>query len=244
MGLTVQSAMNTAADTLRANLVPLALGSFLYLLFTSGVEMLGSLLPLNGAMLSFEASLAISIVSQVIGVLLMLGMIKMCQEALAGREPRVAELVMAYRGLWKGLVVIGLIAVAVLAWIVPAALIMGVAARGGAIGLTIAWCALLAALVVTLSVGLGLSLALYEIVYDPGVGPLEALRRSWRMTGGHRGTILGLGVASFFAFLLGFLACGVGLILSYAYVFLLLGAAHQSLRREIGLRDAVAPSAF
>lgn len=243
-GLTVPDAINTAADTLRANLVPLSIGSFFYLVFTSGVEAIGRVMRLQGQLPSVELVLGIQLVSQLIGGLLMLGLVKMSQDALEGREVRVADLVMSYRLLWKGVVAVGVIFGSTVVMLVLGALVVGVATRGGPVGLTLAWCAFLGLATAMTYVALGLSLAVYEIVYDPGVGPIEALRRSWRMSRGHRFTLLGLGVASLFAFLLGALACGVGIVVSYAYMFLLFGAAHRALRREIGLRDAVAPSAF
>lgn len=244
MGLSAQAAMDAAADTLRAHLAPLLVGSFFYLLFTSGVETAGRVIALEGAAPTHGVAVGISLVSQVVGGLLMLGLIKMCQDALAGREPRVADLVMSYRLLWKWVAAMLLMGLLAIALMIPAAVAVWGISRLGSLGVGLALVTGVGVFAGLVYVFLGLSLATYEIVYDPEAGALEALHRSWRMTRGQRWTLLGLGFVSFFAFVLGALACGVGIIASYAYTFLLFAAAHRSLRRGIGLEDTVAPAAF
>ncbi|HEY3496659.1 MAG TPA: hypothetical protein VGK73_18295 [Polyangiaceae bacterium] len=57
-------------------------------------------------------------------------------------------------------------------------------------------------------------LALYPaLVVDQGLSGIDALKKSWEMTKGHKMTIFVVGLIGLFVFLAGGLACGIGMLL-------------------------------
>lgn len=66
-------------------------------------------------------------------------------------------------------------------------------------------------------VGCRLSLVSY-LVMDKGLGPMEALETSWKMTKGHFWTIFGLSIVSFFILILGLILAIVGVIPALSWI--------------------------
>jgi uncharacterized membrane protein len=61
---------------------------------------------------------------------------------------------------------------------------------------------------------LAFGLCLYQpLIVDQGLSGVDALKKSWEMTKGHKVTIFILGIIGFFVFLAGALACGIGALL-------------------------------
>jgi uncharacterized membrane protein len=81
------------------------------------------------------------------------------------------------------------------------------------IGFVIAWF-IGSILCVVPGVILSLGLSLYgAIIVDQGLSGLDALKKSWEMTKGHKMTIFVMGILGFFVFVAGLLACGIGAVL-------------------------------
>ena len=68
-------------------------------------------------------------------------------------------------------------------------------------------------------IGLGLSLAI-PIVVDRGLGPIEALQESWKLTDGHKMNIFVFWLISFGLTIAGMCACGLGLLLAWPVIYL------------------------
>jgi uncharacterized membrane protein len=77
-------------------------------------------------------------------------------------------------------------------------------------------------------VALGVCLYPYLIV-DQTMPGVDALKRSWEMTKGHKMTIFLVGLIGIFVFIAGALACGIGLVL-VSLPMAMLGAAYLYLR--------------
>jgi uncharacterized membrane protein len=72
---------------------------------------------------------------------------------------------------------------------------------------------------------LAFGLCLYQpLIVDQGLSGVDALKKSWEMTKGHKVTIFILGVIGFFVFLAGALACGIGALLISAPMAVVAGA--------------------
>jgi len=66
---------------------------------------------------------------------------------------------------------------------------------------------------------LGWSLAITALV-DKNLGPIEALKESWRLTTGHKGDIFLLGLLLLLVTIAGVCACGVGLLVTYPIMYI------------------------
>lgn len=75
---------------------------------------------------------------------------------------------------------------------------------------------------------LGLSMFTFLIV-DQGLSGIDALKRSWEMTNGHKVTLFIYGLLCFVIILAGALACGIGVLLG-SYPIMILGGAYIYLR--------------
>jgi uncharacterized membrane protein len=84
---------------------------------------------------------------------------------------------------------------------------------------------------------LGLSFAPY-IVVDRGLGPVESLKESWRITKGNKWRIFLLGLALLGVNLLGLIALGVGLLVSVPITLLALVHAYRFLQVAAGPKPA------
>jgi uncharacterized membrane protein len=60
---------------------------------------------------------------------------------------------------------------------------------------------------------LGLQFTTYLIV-DKNMGPIEAMKESWRITNGHKASLFLFGIVAFFIVLAGMLACGIGVFVA------------------------------
>jgi len=76
------------------------------------------------------------------------------------------------------------------------------------------------------------------LVIDREVGPIEALKESYRITSGHRWSILGLILVLFLINLLGLLALIVGMLVSIPIALLALTHAYRVLSGSAEARPA------
>jgi hypothetical protein len=170
----------------------------------------------------------------------------MSQDALEGRPPDLATLFGQGRKLWKYIVcLLALGAAYAIPLLVMVAMVLGFAR---ALGPRAAQSGIVVSLVLVaipvIYVSLGFSLAIYEVTYDDEVGPVDALRRSWRLADGHRWALLGLGLVGCLAVLAGLLACCIGTIPAYAFFFLVFAVAHRALRNGMDLPTPSRPTRF
>jgi uncharacterized membrane protein len=78
------------------------------------------------------------------------------------------------------------------------------------------------------------------IVVDRGLGPIDAMKESKRITYGHKWQLLGLGLLSALIMLLGVLALGIGIVVALPVVSLAGAHAYRVLAGE-AVRDAAMP---
>jgi hypothetical protein len=78
-------------------------------------------------------------------------------------------------------------------------------------------------------IAIGWSLWNYLVV-DGTTDPIDAVKRSWRLTKGHRWAILGLGLLAFLVNLVGLLACCVGAIFTSAVTSVAFAWTYECLR--------------
>lgn len=76
-----------------------------------------------------------------------------------------------------------------------------------------------------------LSLVSY-LVMDKGLGPVEAVETSWKMTKGYFWTIFGLAIVSFFILILGLILVVVGLLPALAWVKASFASLYEALLAE------------
>jgi uncharacterized membrane protein len=66
---------------------------------------------------------------------------------------------------------------------------------------------------------LGLSMTI-PVIVDRGVGPIEALKTSWQLTDGNKGTMFIFGLIAFGLAIAGACACGVGIFLVVPVIYI------------------------
>jgi uncharacterized membrane protein len=88
---------------------------------------------------------------------------------------------------------------------------------------------------------LGLSMFAFLIV-DQGMAGIDALKKSWEMTKGHKLNIFVFGLLGFLVILAGALACGIGVLL-VSYPMLTIGAAYIYEKLKGG-GGGVSPTAY
>ena len=106
---------------------------------------------------------------------------------------------------------------------------------------------ILAAIVFSVAVTVGLVLCIVPGIYlairwglftyfivDDGLGPIEALQRSWATTNGATLKLFLLGLVFFLINLVGFLACFVGVLVSYPVTYLAGARVYRQLREQAG----------
>lgn len=81
--------------------------------------------------------------------------------------------------------------------------------------------------------GLGLIATCYLVV-DKKLGAIEALKESWRITKGHKGTLFILILALMGVAILGFLALFVGILVAMPVIFLAVAHAYRILEKKAG----------
>jgi uncharacterized membrane protein len=69
----------------------------------------------------------------------------------------------------------------------------------------------------------------YVCVENPGISPVDALKRSAEITKGQRGTLFGLLVVCLLINVLGAILCGVGLLVSIPVTFVASAYAYRTL---------------
>jgi uncharacterized membrane protein len=89
---------------------------------------------------------------------------------------------------------------------------------------------------------LGLSMFGFLIV-DQGMAGIDALKKSWEMTKGHKVNIFVFGLLGFLVILAGALACGIGVLL-VSYPMLTIGAAYiyEKIKGSGGVSPTVGPA--
>jgi uncharacterized membrane protein len=80
-------------------------------------------------------------------------------------------------------------------------------------------------------VGCRLSLISY-LVMDKGLGPVEAIETSWKMTRGHFWTIFGLAIVSIFILLLGLIMLIVGVLPALSWIKASFASLYETLLNE------------
>ena len=118
-----------------------------------------------------------------------------------------------------------------------AAYFLATVVLGVAVAVPVALAVLLNSLALLILVGLAIVLPValtfmlfgYAIVEDPALGPIQALRRSAELTRGSRVQLAGLMVVLGGVNLLGVLACGVGIVVSYGITALSLAYTYRVL---------------
>ena len=245
---TVGGVLDHTWATFRDHGLVLSGGSFLYLIVATGFNILERMLfdPNQAPSTGLFAYLLVNLLSIVVTAWMVLGLLRMAQDALEGRPPDLTTLFSQGRKLWKWLVAI--LAMGAL-FAIPCGLLIGLALGVGTTleprsfgPLFLAVFAIAAVPMIYLS--LGMSLAICEITYDDEVGPIEAIQRSWRMVRGHRGAMLGIGLVVWLVMVGGVLLCCVGMIPAYGYALLALAVVHRGLRNGMELPDPSRPVQF
>lgn len=78
------------------------------------------------------------------------------------------------------------------------------------------------------------------IVIDRGLGPIEAMKESHRLTSGHKWSLLGFVIVLAILNLIGVLVFGIGFLVSFPVTFLALTRAYRVLSDAAGVVPAVA----
>jgi len=134
------------------------------------------------------ARLALLGLSWAVNTLLTLGSIRIYLKAARGEAPRIADLFGEGRHLVAGIV---------------ASLVTGLGVAAGAMLLVVPGVILM----------LGWMFSLVALV-DQGLGPMEAIRCSWRITSGEKGGLLLWTLVCLGLMVAGLLACGVGIVVA------------------------------
>jgi len=70
------------------------------------------------------------------------------------------------------------------------------------------------------------------LVMDKNLEPMKAVEKSWQMTKGHGWTIFFMAITSFFLFILGIIACFVGVFISFMLVHAAFATMYQSVLNQ------------
>ncbi len=151
---------------------------------------------------------AVGLLSWVVQTYLSLGFIRLFLRATRGEGPQIADLFSAGR------------------YLVPGILASLLVALGVSLGLL-----LLIVPGVILSLGWMFTQLL---IVDKDLGPLEAIKESWRITQGEKGGLFLWALVSLGVILVGFLACGIGIFVAAPVVGLGTTLIYQDLERRSG----------
>ena len=183
-------------------------------------------------------SLANTIVQQVVTLFLTLGAVRIFIHVTRGQDAEASMVVSEGRSFLPALLVQLIIGLALLASISPGMGAMAGLAVGGLdfeVAMGILFLNLAIVFVPWLVAGLGLQFAQYAIV-DLGLGPIEALRESWRLTNGYKVTILFINIlASLFALLVTCVTFGMGYLVLLPMLLLMQGVMYHSLTHHQAL---------
>jgi len=70
------------------------------------------------------------------------------------------------------------------------------------------------------------------LVMDKNLEPMKAVEKSWQMTKGHGWTIFFMGITSIFLFILGIVACFVGVFISFMWIHAAFATMYQSVLNQ------------
>ncbi len=183
-------------------------------------------------------SLGNSLLQQLVTLFLSLGAIRVFLHVTRGQPAEASMIVGEARSFLPAFGAQLLIVFAALATMAPGLGALG-AAAAGAMDMESALLVTMANIVVVsipwVVVGIGLQFVQYVIV-DRGVGPIDAIRESWRLTSGYKLTIFFI---NFLAGLLGIvltcLTLGIGYLLFIPVLVLMQGVMYHSLTHYQGL---------
>ena len=80
--------------------------------------------------------------------------------------------------------------------------------------------------------GAGLLMTDFILKDDPTIGAIDAMKKSWQMTKGHKGELIGLFISFLGWIILAILTMGIGLILLYPYMQTTLAHYYEDLKNE------------
>ena len=83
-----------------------------------------------------------------------------------------------------------------------------------------------------LALGAGLLMTDFILKDDPTIGAIDAMKKSWQMTDGHKGELLWLFLSFFGWMILAGLTLGIGFILLYPYMQTALAHVYEDLKAE------------
>lgn len=182
-------------------------------------------------------TLAIQIGQSAVQGVLQLGLIAMSLDALAGRSVEVGRVFSQVHKVHKVLVQLIVVMIPMMALLFGLGFLFALLSRYDMVLTMIVVIVVLA--VPAVYIGLGLLFMQFELVYDDGVGPLEAMRRSWALARGQRGPLLGTAFLAWLVLVGGAFLCLVGLLASIPLAAMMMGVAFLALRNGAGLPDPV-----
>lgn len=241
------SVFSVAWSTFTAHWVPLTLGALIYYGISFAFGICSNVLQQVTAGMSEEAAgigalgaAVMGLVQNLVLAAAALGLIHMCQVALDGRAPSPGQLFSQGSRFfpWLGqLIVVGAMLGAPLVLLSAIALGAGVALDSLELGLVILLVLFVLLLVPLFYVGLGIYVGQFELIYDRTAGPIQALKRSWRLADGHRFTILAVSFAGGLLMAASVLALCVGIVPGTAFFYLLIATLHRGLRNGAGIPE-------
>jgi uncharacterized membrane protein len=143
------------------------------------------------------------LVGMIIGAFLGVGLVRIFVSAARGGEPRIGDL---FGGVDRFLPYLATSALQALA----------------------VTCGMLLCIVPGVILALGLSLS-HTLVVDAGMGPIQAMRESWRVTRGQKTQILVFALGCLLVALIGLLACCIGVLASAAVIGVAFGIVYVRL---------------
>jgi len=185
-------------------------------------------------------SLGNTILQQLVTLFLTLGAVRIFIHVTRGQEANASMVVGEGRSFLPALGAQLLIVLAAVVSMLPGLMaLLGVPA--GLMGLETAMLMLMGNLFIIvipwIILGLGLQFVQYVIV-DRGVGPIEAIRESWRLTDGYKMTIFGINLlAGILGLLITCLTLGLGYLVILPVFVLMQGVMYHSLTHYQGLVD-------
>jgi hypothetical protein len=181
-----------------------------------------------------------SILQQLVTLFLTLGAVRIFIHVTRGQEASAAMIVGEGRAFLPAIAAQLLIGLALVVSLSPGLAAFG-AAAAGLMGLETAMLMFMGNVFVIILpwmiLGIGLQFVQYVIV-DRGVGPIDAIRESWRLTDGYKMTIFGINLlAGILGLLVTCLTLGIGYLVILPVFVLMQGVMYHSLTHYQGLVD-------
>ncbi len=187
--------------------------------------------------------LAVTLVDVIVVMGLLLGLLDMTFDALDGQAVRVETLFWHFGKLGRLLVlllIVGVVAILPMGAFEGLVILAVYLGTHGQTALAVgAGVASVAALVGSMWLLLAVSFAQFELALDDDVGALEALQRAFTLARGKRWTILGVGFLAGLTGMAGMLLCGIGMLASMPFAYLVMSGLFLTLRNGSGLPDPV-----